>query len=104
MNATLIAGSIVVTLALAAYSVAILTEQIKKVLTVTTLIFITIGIILDIAATLLMILGSPNAPFTLHGFVGYSALAVMLIDAIWIWRSYKKFGFRSPVPRCMPSA
>jgi len=29
-------------------------------------------------------------PFTVHGFIGYTALMVMLIDAILIWRFGEK--------------
>ena len=51
MNALLITGSIIVTAALASYSIAVITEQLKKVINRTTLIFITLGITLDITAT-----------------------------------------------------
>lgn len=101
MNPLLIAGSIIVTAALASYSIAIITEQVKKSLGRTTLIFITAGILLDIAATLFMIIGSPNSPFTLHGFLGYSALAVMLIDSILIWRSYLQNGLNSTLSKSL---
>lgn len=97
MNNLLIAGTIIVTAALLSYSIAIITEQVKKILTKTTLVFLTIGIVLDVIATMLMILGSPQTPFTLHGFVGYSALLVMMIDATLIWRSYFTFGFGSKI-------
>jgi len=85
MNTLLLVGSIVVFLALTSYSIAIITEQIKRKISNRVLIFLTLGISLDIIATLCMIIGSPNSPFTIHGFIGYSALAVMLIDAIAIW-------------------
>lgn len=86
MNPILMAGSIIVTFALISYSVAILTEQIKHVVSNRTLTFLTIGITLDIIATALMIIGSPNSPFTLHGLIGYSSLTLMLIDTVLIWR------------------
>jgi hypothetical protein len=86
MNVLLISGSVIVTLALISYSIGILAEQIGKKVTRRVLVFITIGIILDITATLFMIVGSPNSPFTFHGFLGYSALVVMLMDVIMIWR------------------
>jgi hypothetical protein len=86
LNQTLIRAVIVVTFALAAYSTAVITEQRKKVLSNFVLVFLTIGVILDISSTALMIIGSGKIPITAHGFLGYSALAVMLIDAILIWR------------------
>ena len=44
----------------------------------------------DISSTILMIIGSRKIPITVHGFIGYSALAVMLIDTILIWRFWRK--------------
>jgi len=98
MNSLLIAGSVIVTFALGSYSIGIITEQIKHSLTRTVMVFISLGIFLDITATLFMIIGSPNSPFTLHGFLGYSALAVMLIDVILIWKLRLSKGAGVSVP------
>jgi hypothetical protein len=92
MNPSLMAGTRIVVLALIFYSVGILTEQRKRRITHPVLIALTIGIITDITATVLMIIGSPNSPFTLHGLLGYSALAAMLIDTISIWHFRLKKG------------
>jgi hypothetical protein len=86
MNPILQAGTRVVVLALIFYSIAILTEQRKHLASNLVLITLTIGIVLDITATIFMIIGSPNSPFTLHGFLGYSALLAMSIDTIFIWQ------------------
>ena len=76
----------VVTLALISYSIAILTEQRKKLVINRVLVFLTLGVILDISATTMMIIVSENSPFTLHGILGYSSLTLMIIDAILLWR------------------
>ena len=76
----------VVTLALISYSIAILTEQRKKLVINRVLVFLTLGVILDISATIMMIIVSENSPFTLHGILGYSSLTLMIIDAILLWR------------------
>ena len=60
--------------------------------------FLTAGIILDITATILMISGSSNTPFTLHGLLGYSSLGGMLIDTILIWRHRLQKGSQTEVP------
>jgi hypothetical protein len=86
MDPILIAGVIIVNLALAAYSIAIITEQRKKTVNAFVLTFLTIGVILDISATACMIIGSANSFATIHGLIGYSALAVMLIDAVLLWK------------------
>jgi len=101
MNILLIFGSVIVTLALISYSIGILTEQTRKKITSRVLLFVTIGIILDITATIFMIAGSPNSPFTLHGFLGYSALAVMLVDVSLIWRMKSQAGINCKVPKSL---
>ncbi len=93
MKLILIIGAIIVTLALISYSIAIITEQRKKVITPFILKFLTIGISLDIIATACMIIGSDNSPFTLHGLLGYSALAFMLVDTYLIWKFKLQNGY-----------
>jgi hypothetical protein len=86
MNPYSMIGAGIVIFALLSYSLSILTEQRKKLVTPFVLRFLTIGIFLDITATTFMIIGSSNSAFTLHGILGYSSLAGMLIDTILIWR------------------
>jgi len=99
MNTLSIIGAIVVTLALISYSIGILSEQVKRKIIPRVLIFITLGVVLDVTATLFMILGSQNSPFTLHGFIGYSALFIMLIELLRIWQAYRKSGINAEVPK-----
>lgn len=86
MKPLAIAAASVVTLALISYSIAILTEQKKRKVIRSVLLFLTLGVILDICSTTMMIIVSENSPFTLHGIMGYSALLLMLIDAFLLWR------------------
>ncbi|MDA3954493.1 MAG: hypothetical protein PF485_12670 [Bacteroidales bacterium] len=92
-------GAIVVTLALISYSIGVITEQRKRKLVKAVLLFITVGIVLDITATICMIIGSTNSPFTIHGFLGYSALIAMLIDVVLIWKFYYKNPAGTEVPK-----
>ena len=85
MNTILVIGTRIVILALISYAIGIVIEQRKRIVTNTVLWALSMGILLDIAATAFMIIGSPNSPFTLHGVLGYSALAAMLIDTSLIW-------------------
>jgi hypothetical protein len=98
MNTISIIGSVIVTLALISYLISLITEQVKKIINKRVLIFLTIGLIMDITATICMIIGSPNSPFTFHGFVGYSALSIMIIETILIWRTYMANGINAAVP------
>ena len=97
MNALLVAGTRIVIIALISYSIAIFTEQKKQLVNNIVLIFITLGIITDIIATIFMITGSDNSMFTPHGFLGYSSLAAMLIDTILIWRHRIRHGKEAQV-------
>lgn len=96
MNPTIIKAVIVVTCALVAYSIGVITEQRQKSITKFVLTFLTLGVILDITSTVLMIMGSSG--ITYHGFIGWSALTVMLIDAVLIWRFWMK-NKNATVPR-----
>lgn len=99
MNPLIQAGTSIVIFALISYSIAIITEQRQKIVSKKVLLFLTLGVTLDIIATTFMILGSSKGGFTLHGFIGYSSLLGMSIDAILIWRLKIKNGFNSPVPK-----
>lgn len=88
MNPTIIKAVIVVTFALIFYSIGVITEQRKSSITKFVLTFLTLGVMLDITSTVLMIMGSSG--ITYHGFIGWSALLVMLVDAILIWRYWLK--------------
>lgn len=98
MNQLLRQGTTIVIFALISYSIAIITEQRKKILRRRIIVFLTLGVALDITATTLMILGSSKGGFTLHGIIGYSSLLGMFIDAVLIWRLKIKKGSYSPVP------
>lgn len=88
MNSTIISAVSVVTVALICYSIGVITEQRKAAISKRVLLFITAGVVLDITSTALMIFGSTNTPLTVHGVIGYTALLLMLIDAILVWRHW----------------
>lgn len=98
MKPVLIAGTIIVNLALVCYTIGIISEQRKHRVTKSILGFLTVGVIFDITATICMILGSTQSPFTLHGILGYSSLTAMSVDAILIWRHWLRAG-ENLVPR-----
>jgi uncharacterized repeat protein (TIGR03987 family) len=97
MKPILITGSLIVTLALIAYSVGIINEQRKKLVNKAVLIFLALGLIFDISGTACMIIGSSKSLFTFHGILGYSALFGMLIENILLWKQGKKSGIGSSV-------
>jgi len=81
-----IIGSMVVMVALVFYSIGFVKEQRRKLVTSRVLLFFTIGVLLDITATTLMILGSSKGGLTIHGIIGYSSLLGMSIDTFLLWR------------------
>jgi len=85
-------GSFVVIFALVFYSIGFAREQKKKLVTSRVLLFYTLGVIFDISATSLMILGSSKGLLTFHGFIGYSSLLGMSIDTFLLWKHHLKKG------------
>jgi hypothetical protein len=91
MNPITIFGVTVVNLALVAYGVGIVTEQRSRQVSARALFWLRLGVVLDVVATTAMILGSSSGPFTVHGFVGYSALAIMMSETGLAWRHRSRF-------------
>jgi hypothetical protein len=101
MNIFLMIGTQVVVLALVSYAIGVIIEQRKKIVSNKVLVFISLGVFLDITATALMIAGSSNGLITLHGLIGYSALLCMLIDCVLLWRFKKKENAGTEVPKVL---
>ncbi len=92
MNSLLIAGVTIVNLALLAYTVGILMEQLSGRVSRRALTFLTVGVILDAVATGCMIAGSSHGPFTLHGLIGFSSLTAMVLETTFAWRHRMRRG------------
>ncbi|UCD63668.1 MAG: hypothetical protein JSW34_13135 [Candidatus Zixiibacteriota bacterium] len=99
MKPVLMAGMTIVIFALVSYSIGVITEQRRKLVTNLVLTFLTVGVSLDIIATVCMIIGSEAGAFTIHGVLGYSALTAMLIDTILVWRFRRANGPVRRTPR-----
>ncbi len=85
-------GSAVVTIALLFYSIGFFKERRGRIVARDVLTFFTIGVLFDISATVLMIIGSSRGMLTIHGVIGYSSLTGMLIETTLLWRQYLKTG------------
>jgi len=92
MNSIILTGVITVQLALICYTIFILNEHKKRRAVNIVLYSLTIAVVLDMIATGCMMIGTDKAYFSLHGSIGYSALLMMLIDAVLIWRHKIKKG------------
>lgn len=101
MSHIIIAGVILIHIAFILYSVFIYKEHKYKRATKSLLVFITAAVIFDISATVCMMIGVAEKYFTLHGVLGYSALAVMVTDAVFIWKHYNKHGSEVPFSKAL---
>ena len=98
MNVLAKSGVTIVVFALVSYTISVITEQRSRRVSPSVLLFLTVGLLLDVTATAFMILGSSKGPFTLHGILGYSSLAGMLVDTWLIWRFARSHPADTPVP------
>jgi len=92
MKAASITGSMIVTLALIFYTIAFAKERKAKLVLSNILLLYTTGVLLDITATVFMIIGSSKGLVTIHGLIGYSSLTAMVVDTILLWRYNLKSG------------
>jgi hypothetical protein len=81
-----------VTTALALYTAGALGEQRTRRVGGRVRLFLTAGVVFDVTATILMIVASGAEGITLHGVLGYSALALMLSDTLLLWRHWSRRG------------
>lgn len=86
MNPIRMAAVGTVTLALLFYSIGTLQAQRSRRATLGARGFLTAGLTFDVIATALMVVATGSFSATLHGWLGYSALALMLVDVILLWR------------------
>jgi heme/copper-type cytochrome/quinol oxidase subunit 2 len=91
MSPILRAGVSIVFLALASYTAGVLLVQRRRAVSSRALGFLLAGVVFDVTATVCMILGSGRL-VTLHGVIGYSALAAMVVDTWFAWRHRRRSG------------
>lgn len=96
MNPISIIGAFIITLSLLAYGMGSISLSRFKSIDSIVLIFLSTGVVFDLAAIVLMVLGAKGTPYTLHGFIGYIAFLIMLSSTIWTWRIYFKKGIDAP--------
>ena len=92
MNSLAIIGAFVITLSFLAYGIGSISLVRFRIVGRIVVAFLSLGVVLDIVAIGLMMLGSKGTPFTFHGFLGATAFFVMLVDTVWSWRMYFTHG------------
>ncbi len=98
MNPILSIGVSLVNLALLGYTIFFIRFFRRRTTDKKILLFLILGVILDISSTICMIIGSSNGPLTLHGLIGYIALLGMITDTIIISGYTSKNGLQQAFP------
>ena len=78
--------------ALISYGIGIITEQIKHRVTRFVVLFLALGLIFDLIATVCMVVGAGRGFLTTHGILGYSCLLTMAVDSTLVLRHRLKWG------------
>lgn len=86
------AGVAIVVLALVCYTIGTSAHQRELRVTPRALRFLCAGLPLDVLATICMVLGTQSLGLTLHGVLGYSALAGMAVETALAWRHRRAKG------------
>ncbi len=97
MNPIRMAAVSTVTLALILYTIGTLKEQRTRRSTPGVRGFLSAGLTFDVLATAMMIVASGTGAPTVHGWLGYSALALMAADVWLIWRHWR-VNADAPIP------
>jgi len=92
MKTLVIIGTVLVHCALISYGIGIITEQIKHRITRFILVFLALGLIFDLNATICMVIGAGRGFLTKHSMLGYSCLIAMAIDSVLVLRHRLKHG------------
>ena len=92
MNLISIIGAFVITLSLLAYGIGSISLVRFRLVGSIVLTFLSLGILFDIVAISLMMIGARDSYFSPHAIVGYTAFSVMLILALWVWKNFMTQG------------
>lgn len=101
MSLIILAGVILIHIAAVLYTIFIIKEWKHRRATKGVARFIAAAVIFDVLATSCMMIGTNEKYFTLHGILGYTALAIMAMDAILIWKHRSKFGHEVPFSKAL---
>jgi hypothetical protein len=85
-------GVAIAVMALGCYSVGTLAHQRGLRVTRVALSFLATGLLLDVLATACMVMGTETPGLTLHGALGYTALAGMGLETALAWRHRRTNG------------
>lgn len=88
MNLISIIGAFVITLSLLAYGIGSISLVRFRTVGSIVLTFISLGVVFDLLAISLMVVGARDSYFSIHAIIGYTAFSIMIILAFWIWKKF----------------
>ncbi len=97
MNPISVVGAFIITLSFLAYGVGSISLIRFKKVALMVLLFLSLGVCLDILAILFMIIGANGFSVSVHGILGYIAFLLMLFNAAGLWQLYFKQGKNASV-------
>jgi len=97
MNLVTLIGAIIITFSLLTFGLGSITLQRFKLIGRSVLVFLSIGLVLDIVGISLMLKATPDPPFSLHAILHYFAAFIMVIYVSWVWKVYIKGGLNTRI-------
>lgn len=90
-------GAFIITLSLLSYGVGFISIERFKSVPLFALLFLYLGLILNIGSTVMMLIGSSHPTYTLHAVIGYIAMLIIFVYIVLVTRFYIKYGSDHPV-------
>lgn len=101
MDLHAVVGAFIITLAFFAYGIGSVTLERFRLIGSVVLIFLSLGVLFEVIAILLMAVGGKSTINPLHMIIGSGAFLLMLVNTIWAWFTYFKSGIDAPVKRSL---
>jgi len=92
-------GAFVMTLAFLAYGIGSVTLERFRIVGSVVLIFLSLGVLFESAAIILMVIGANGSISPFHGLIGGIAFGLMVVNTAWAWILYLIMGFEARVNR-----
>ncbi len=99
MDPVSVIGAFIMTLAFLAYGLGSVTLERFRIVGNIVLVFMTMGIIFETTAIILMIMGSESQGFSLHMLVGSFSFLLLLVNSAWSWVVYIRYGIDATVSK-----
>ncbi|WP_340112748.1 hypothetical protein [Maribellus mangrovi] len=101
MNPISVIGAFIMTLAFLAYGIGSVTLERFRIVGNIVLIFMSLGILFETAAIVLMILGKEHGGDVLHVWTGSVSFFLFIVNATWVWLHYLRNGIDAAVGKSL---